>query len=650
MNSYALTSLAILKVNWDRLGKDYVENFVPFVVECARSSSEEAISLPDMQQMVGDKFKLNFPQQMLKMIIARATKRGYFKRDSGVVYKVQEKCDTLDFRSTKDAIEATYHRVIDSLREYANKSYGRSLSSDDAEDAISAFLADSSLSLLFYIAEGKQNDSPSSSTHFLVASFVKQAQDSGLTLLDDLESLAQGNLIANAMYLPDPGSIKKRFRNTSVYFDTSFIMFAAGFAGPDRAAPCLELLKLLSRYGAHFRCFEGTRNELQGILDACASRLQKNQLRDAYGPTIEYFVETGKSASDLELMSARLPAKLNALGIKVVALPSFDDTEYQVDESGFEDHLKQNIGYLNPNARVHDVDCISAIARGRRGRESRNVEECGALFVTMNTTLARATRQFFQEQATSNAVALAVTDYALANLLWLKDPTIAPALPHKQLIAEAYAAMQPPTNLWKAYLTEIASLEDSGEVTTDDYLLLRHSLSAKAALMDLTDGQEDAFTEGSIKKILEVAKENIRADLWTEVKTEKYRRLETEEKLQSREEETFALRQRLRSAARWIAITARRSLLIVTCPLLAFGILRTFPWALPPLPSFWTTYVTPGVLLLLFLLMLGNLILGTTLRDLANRFEDRVEGMMARVIFKLVGLPWSTEHDNSPHQ
>ena len=97
----------------------------------------------------------------------------------------------------------------------------------------------------------------------------------------------------------------------------------------------LELLELLNRYGANFRCFKGTRNELQGILDTCASRLQKNQLRNAYGPTIEYFIGAGKSASDLELMSARLPTKLNALGIKVVDPPSFDDTEYQVDEKGF---------------------------------------------------------------------------------------------------------------------------------------------------------------------------------------------------------------------------------------------------------------------------------------------------------------------------
>ena len=65
MSSSALTSLAILKVNWDRLGLDYVENFVPFVVECARSSSEEVISLPTMQQMVSDKFGLP-PEQSIR--------------------------------------------------------------------------------------------------------------------------------------------------------------------------------------------------------------------------------------------------------------------------------------------------------------------------------------------------------------------------------------------------------------------------------------------------------------------------------------------------------------------------------------------------------------------------------------------------------
>ena len=80
------------------------------------------------------------------------------------------------------------------------------------------------------------------------------------------------------------------------------------------------------------------------------------------------------------------------------------------------------IGYSNPAARIHDVDCISAIARYRQGRQSSIFEECGAIFATGNIPLARATRRFFQGDSSPGSVALAVTDYALANVLWLKDP------------------------------------------------------------------------------------------------------------------------------------------------------------------------------------------------------------------------------------
>ena len=644
MSSYTLTSLAILKVNWDR-GKDYVENFVPFVVECARTNSEQVISLPTMQRMVKDIFQLDLPQHFLQTTIIRATKRGYFRRDSGAIYKVPEECNKLDFKSTKDAVEATYQRVITGLTEYATTSHGKSWSTEDAETALSHFLRDSSLSLLFDIADGKRSHSPSDGNRFLVGSFVQHAQDADPALLNDLELLARGNLLANVMYLPDSGRIRTRFRNTSIYFDTSFIMFAAGFAGPDRAAPCLELLELLTEYGAVLRCFKGTRNEVQGILDACASRLHRGDLRHAYGPTIEYFVEAGKSASDLELMSARLPAKLTDLGVKVVDPPSYDGTAYQIDEKGFEKYLEQHIGYSNPAARVHDVDCISAITRQRQGREYRDVEECRALFVTTNSKLVRVTAQFFQRDTPRGAVAFATTDYGLANLLWLKDPTIAPTLPRRRLIADAYAAMQPTPNLWNAYLTEIATLEEDGKVTADDYLLLRHSLHAKTALMDLTDGHEDVFTEGSINAILEVTKEKLRADLRAEVSDQRRQTLEVQEELQSKQQETLALRLRLRRGARWVARIARLTLFVVSFPLLVLGVLLTFPWTLPVPAALWKTYITPSVLLLVFFLMLGNLMLGTTLRDLANRFEDCVAGMMIRVIFKLVGLPSINERD-----
>ena len=653
MATSTLTSLAILKVNWDHLGVDYVENFVPFIVELARRSQDKVISLPDMQRSMIDEFGLQLPQTALRMVISRAVKRGYVSRKDRVFYKVQEACDQSSFRETQDAVAATHERVVTSLCEYAAANHGKEWTVHDAEAVLLDFLADRSLSLLYDIAEGSSNITVSGGQQFVLGSFVEHIITRNAALLDDLTLLARGSLLANAMYLPDPGQIQKKFHRTTVYLDTSLLMFATGFAGHDRAAPCLELINLLAESKAKLKCFSDTRNELQGILDVCAHRLRTHQLRDAYGPTIEYFIESGKTSSDLELMSVQLPAKLRDLGITVVDRPSFEEFQFQIDEKGFEQHLDHLIRYTNPNARIHDVDCISAIARMRSGRETREVEECRAIFVTTNTLLARATRQFFQPDAAPGSVALAINSYALANLLWLKNPTAAPELPRKWIVAHAYAATQPPAGLWKKYLAEIASLEEAGAVTTDEYLLLRHSLSAKAALMDLTDGNEDTFAEGSIKDILEVANENVRADLTREVTHQHRRRIRTEESLRAAEESALVQRQRLRAKATSAARLVRNGIFWFFAAVLTYGVFITSPEQFPPIQTNWQAYIAPVVLFLVGVLTVCNLILGTTLRDLMDLIERKISIYIAGAFFSFVGidptgpLPDSEQSDNS---
>lgn len=638
MTTSTLTSLAILKVNWDHLDADYVQNFVPFVAELARISDEDIVSLPAMQRAMRSEFGLRIPQNTLQMIISRAVKRGFFRRESSVIYKVQEACERSTFRQTKDAMTATHDRVLSGLREYARSFHGKKWSIDDAEAALLNFLADSSLSLLYDIAEGSNSASVAEGQQFVVGSYVEQICKKETALLDDLALLARGNLLANAMYLPEPRQLQKKFRRTTVYFDTSFLVFAAGFASPDRAAPCLELINLLAESRAELKCFSDTLNEVQGILDACADRLKKGLLRDAYGPTIEYFIETGKTASDLELMSARLPEKLRRLGIHVVDRPSFDDFQYQVDERAFEEHLDSVIGYTNPRARIHDVDCVSAIARIRAGKESREVEECRAIFVTTNTRLAMATRQFFQPDSRPGSVALAINSYALANLLWLKNPTAAPELPRKLVVAHAYAAIQPPAGLWKKYLAEIARLEESGSVTNEEYFLLRHALSAKAALMDLTNGKEEGFTEGSPKEILDVAMEHVRADLKNELEIERQQRIRTEESLRKNEEVSLVQRQKLRTNAASLARLARKCIFVALAALLVYGVLSTFPWDLPLLPASWRLYLTPVAMVVVGIFSIGNLIFGKSLKELANWIEQKISISVADALFAFVGI------------
>ena len=74
MAQATLVSLAILKVNWDVFGKDYVENFVPFVAEAVRLSTAAAVSLPELQQSVVDTFGLR--RSIFESLIA-----GFAKQD-----------------------------------------------------------------------------------------------------------------------------------------------------------------------------------------------------------------------------------------------------------------------------------------------------------------------------------------------------------------------------------------------------------------------------------------------------------------------------------------------------------------------------------------------------------------------------------------
>jgi len=636
MSTAALVSLAILKVNWDRLGRDYIENFVPFVAEALRQSTDDVVSLPQLQESLRRRFGLDLPLNPLRQVLQRAAKHGFVRRQSGVFYRNSERLNELNFDEVRSAVVSIHDRVLPRVRDFARAERGLEWSGEQAAAAIHAFLADHSLKLLYAQAERTPIETKGipRKAAYVVASLLARSRESDPQLVEDFTTLVKGYLLANAIYLPDPGRVAQRFQTTRVYLDTSVVVFAAGYAGPERQAPCEELLQLLRDYGADLRCFDFTLNEIRGTLDASAARLRTGRLRDAYGPTIEWFIESGRSASDVELMVARLPAKLRSLAITVDERPT-RLAEFQVYEKGFEAALEAGIGYRNPKARVHDVDCVATVAQLRRGKHSFEAESCGALFVTTNFDLAKITREFFQADAPEGAVALCITDYSLGNLLWLKNPMRAPDLPQKFLIADAYAATQPPDALWKAYLAEIARLQERGQITADEYFALRHSLAARRTLMDLTAGDSAAFTEGTVAEVLRVAKENLRADLQRQVEQERLRRQDAESTAHSLELRDEARRERIAARAARVARVASRAACAVLLMVLTVGALRTFPWSLPELKDAWYRYLTTAVLVAFFLYTVASIAWGASVRSIGDWLEKRLAARIERWLSRI---------------
>lgn len=633
MTNPAILGLAFIKVNWDQLGQDYIENFVPLVAECLRRSSATVVSLPDLQGAIQETFGLKLPLNSINVILKRAAKRKYVELKKGVFYVNKETCETLNVRTAQERVNAIHSSVTNKLKTYISIKFKQEWTIEQAEKTIHDFLRDNSVSLIFSFAENSSfldRSTHSSKTAYFVGSFLEDLKSTDPSSLKDFEVLVQGNLLVNALYLPEPGRVSKRFQRTKVYLDTSIIIFACGYAGEARAAPCLELIALLTDYGARLSCFSGTVDEVRRILDACASRIQRRDLKDSYGPSMEYFIESGKTASDIELMSVRLTQKLKEMEISVDEKPDYENA-YQINEAALEAALDKAINYQRSKAKVHDVDCISSIARLRRGLESFQLEKVKAIFVTPNSLLARATRAFFQSESSYGAVALCLTDYALGNILWLKNPTKAPNLPWKRIIADAYAAVQPTEQLWKQYLIEIAKLNESGEVTPDQYYILRHSLVSKVALMDLTKGEEQSFSNGTVQEVLEIAIQNIQSETRQELQAEQNKLRAVNAELEEFRSKEFARQQRLREIANRVARYIRKGFNSLVIVAVLVPLFYTFPWThslLPP--NGWLFSIFLG---LLFLLVISNLIWGANISALMDRFEQFLAEKIQKLLF-----------------
>lgn len=637
MANKTILSLALLKASWDENKHDYLETFVPLVAECIRQSSHEVVSVPELQRDFTNQFGLIIPQNAIKAILNRVKKHGYLRLDDKVFKKIPTAFSNLNFHEVQQQVVGMHEALVQNLIGFCADRLKITLTIDKAETALQAYLEDKQILVESRSTQGHVIPAtmhPLKKARFLVASFVQHLQETHAAALEYLETIMKGNMIANAIFLPDPTKTQTRFRKTEIYLDTSFLIYALGYAGKPRKDPCTELLTLLYETGANLRCFKHTIEEARGILEACAHRIQSGQLKDAYGPSIDYFVSKGFTPSDIELFSLRLERDLDGLRISILDKPPYL-ADHMIDEQKLTTTLEKELFYRNQQALRRDVDSISAIVRLRRGDKSIFIEECRALFITTNTGLAKITKEFFSHDDSVGPISPCLTDYTLTNILWLKNPILSPDLPRKRIIADCYAALQPDEKLWRRYLNEIEKLDQSRQSSPDDVYLLRHSLYAKTALMELTLGEEEAFTNATVPEILAVIEERNQAGIRRELETAEQSRRAAEQHLQTvqaiENERQTNIHNRAQKYAKKIVLGIELAAILT----LTVGTAYTFPWDLPPVTNAIGRYLLGGIqVVCLFLTMLG-MINGTNFETYARKAEVRTTNWIKRKIFSL---------------
>ena len=634
MSTSAALSLAVLKVNWEQ-GKDFLDNFVLLVAECIRVSQFDVISVPELKNELRNRFGLEFPHSAIKAILGRVARHGYIRRDRSVYVPERAQLALLDFHAKQQEVLRAHEALIEELISFCRDKFEIHWSSEDAETGLQSFLEEDQLNMVSALTSGTlippvQN--LPTSTKYLVGAFVQHLQEQHAAGFDYMETVVKGNMLANAIFLPEREWQATKFRHTSVYLDTSFLIYALGYGGSVRKEPCTELLDLLRDAGAELRSFRHTLMEVRNALQACAYRIGSDRTANGYGPSVEYFLSMGSTASDIELYCARLENDLAALQIQVVDKPTYI-REYVIDEKALAQLLDERLTYSHVWARDRDVDSISAIVRLRECDEFYTVEDCRAIFVTTNAALARAAREFAHREASPNAVPPCITDYALTNLLWIKKPTQKPNLPRHRIIADCYAAMQPEPRLWAKYLAEIGKLQELSQCTEEEYYLLRYSLEGKQTLMDLTLGEQEAFTQGTPQEILQLVKANITRTLEEQIRAQEsdlvkalenktklaQRLLDVQEATTKREEERVA---RVHARANTYARRITRILGATLFLLLVMIAASTFPWTFPALNKAPLKYAVTLLQLIMYALTILDLWKGVAIRDAVAKAES----------------------------
>lgn len=635
MNSL-ISSLAILKVEWDS-GRDYIQSFLPFVLESLKATDKPYISLGEVQEFISNEFGLRIPQGALKTILQRAVKCGYVIRKEGVYHKNDEKLSEINITKKRADIERQQKALVDKLVLYVDNEHSVEWNEKQAETQLLSFLRKETVPILEGAIKGDPislNTEHDSRAEYLVASFIKNIEDRDPEAFQFLETITKGTMLSNVLFFPSLGKVKQRFVDAKIVFDTPVVLKVLGLTVKDERVAYEEMLDLLYELNANIYFFEHSLRELRGILNAASHALSNPQYqRGSQADAIEYFIRNGYSSSDVEFILARLEHYLRNHHIRILPNPSFEAST-TIDEEKLGELLMDRVGYNQEKTMQHDLRAISSIFTLRDGSFPQNIESCKAIFVTSNTPLVRTTVDFFCKEYGEQAsmVPLLLPYHTISTLAWLKKPMAAPDLPENIVSATCYAALNPPDMLWRMYLEEVEELSNGQRITDEDYYLLRFSSEARTLLMDKTLGNYEAYAEGTVIEILEHTKENIRSGLREKFESERVERLRAEEDARQLKSK---LEHRIRRVSLKIAKIISRSIGIFLLVALLFGLVYSFPGVSKLIDS--PLALIPFMLLLIFfILSLCNAIWGTKLISIIRSIENNIDDWLHKFLLRLL--------------
>lgn len=496
---------AILAVDIDNK-KNFLDFYIPMVAECIRVSGSEHIEESQIAEELKKIFGIKLPLHVIHSTLKRLKKKQYLTYDSSMqMYRPNYTVlDESNFKEIQTKVLENHAYLIKELKQFLKIEYNEILSYEQVELIFENYLNNALKDFIF--DEDKMLEKQKIT--FIISKFIKNLKDTHSPLFQYYESIFIGNMLSTAVYYTEIDKFQQKFKDTKIYFDTTFIIYALGYAGENKKAPAIELISLLREQNAILRCFQHTVEEIKDILHGCIQKVQNNE-PDRWG-TVSYFVSKKFKKSDIQTIIFSLDQNIEKqLRIKIEEKPSYEPSTHNISEQDLKIYLEKGINYRNQTSIQRDIDSLHAIVRLRKGNNSSDIERSKAIFVTTNNRLSYVASQYFKKDQPQHLISPIISDYILTTTQWIKNPSVHASLPQKRIIADCIAALQPSDRLISKYKEKIEEMKKQGLIDENQYLLLR-TAQAHEVLMGKTFGDEDALQNVDIIELSDLTIEKIR--------------------------------------------------------------------------------------------------------------------------------------------
>ena len=487
--------------------------FEPFVLDAIQSFGRDGYDIERVRRSLAERSDLSVPVNTLRTLMQRIVRRGYAIREGGRYFPSDQPIPSQDLPARRSQVELEQRDFAGALCDYAAQVGYSFESTEDALASILEFIERFHVSIALGDSPALPVDEQNgerTARGAVVANFLQNQLVEAGAYAGILQQTLEGYVLQNTLLLKDIASASRRFDNLKVYIDTGIVLGLLGFRGDAMQTAMKEFVHLLREAGGIPAVYDVTLREFRSILAAHEEKLGTYEGRMSLHQTdvTRFLLTHHYSPSDVASEGALAELKLNHLGVNVRVTPNHREAT-TLGEADLSLRLADRAdGDRDPRVR-HDVDCIAGVLTTRRGHTSDSIDSARAIFATTSGLTVRNCRAWYESQG-GRGVPPIIHYLDLSNLAWIKRPSSATSLKLHELVALCGAALRPSRKAWDAFLKYLQSLQDSGELTSDEVTaVVVNALTERLLAEETLDDDYDAECLG---EVVERVRASYRAD------------------------------------------------------------------------------------------------------------------------------------------